>query len=70
MNTLPRRRVRTERRTSGTAMADTSLLAAQTLLGHQSDIITRKHYVDPRAVVAKALDELKQPKGFTTDGPG
>lgn len=54
----------TIRRTAGTALADNNLLAAQSLLGHQSDIVTRKHYVDPRAVVAKALDKLKQPKGF------
>jgi hypothetical protein len=33
-------------------------------LGHTSMDITREHYVDGRAIVAKALDALPQPEAF------
>ena len=52
------------RRTVATALYEISPGAAQFALGHTTNDVTRKHYVDGGGLVARALDQLPQPDEF------
>ena len=52
------------RKTVATMLYEVSPGAAQFALGHTTDDVTRKHYVDGGGLVARALDQLPQPEAF------
>jgi integrase len=54
------------RNTVATTLWETSPGAAQFALGHTSSDVTRKHYVDGGALVARALDAIPQPAFSST----
>jgi integrase len=53
------------RRTLATLLWEESPGAAQFALGHTTSDVTRQHYVDGGAMVARALDQLPQPEAFS-----
>ena len=52
------------RKRAATLLCEHSLQAAQLLLGHTTARTTVAHYIDPDQIVAKALQDLPQPKAF------
>jgi integrase len=54
------------RKTVATMLYEVSPGAAQFALGHTTNDVTRKSYVDGGALVARALDQLPQPEAFPT----
>ncbi|MGA7702263.1 MAG: hypothetical protein WCB27_21925 [Thermoguttaceae bacterium] len=56
------------RKTVATMLYEVSLGAAQFALGHTTNNVTRKHYVDGGGMVARALDQLPQPEGLLATG--
>lgn len=56
------------RKTVATMLYEVNPGAAQFALGHTTNDVTRKSYVDGGGLVARALDQLPQPEGFPTDG--
>jgi integrase len=52
------------RKTHATLLWESSPAAARLSLGHTNDDITRRHYVAPDGIVARALDSLQQPQAF------
>lgn len=56
------------RKTLATTLWETNPGAAQFALGHATADVTQKHYVDGRAMVARALEALPQPAAFTRNG--
>jgi integrase len=54
------------RKTVATLLWEASPAAAQFALGHTSNDVTKRCYVDGGALVARALDKLPQPEAFVT----
>lgn len=56
----------TIRKTVATMLYEVNPGAAQFALGHTTNDVTRRHYVDGGGLVARALDQLPQPEAFPT----
>jgi integrase len=59
----------TIRKTLATRLWEISPGAAQCALGHTAQDVTKFHYVDGTAMVARALDALPQPAAFQPNTP-
>ena len=54
------------RKTTATRLWQTAPQAAKLALGHATDNVTIRHYVQAETIVAKAIDALPQPEAFTS----